>query len=201
MLITVHNVLNIVPPCFQLPSIEVISPKSIRCTIDPSGIWGSIVIVLVIPFYLVQLTRSKILNRKRKVTLDQRLQPFFTKAQLIFLCLAIAAMFANQGEYLLENPEMLYLMQIPVLAFFVINFFFSQLVGRLLKFPYQERVSLSMTTLTRNSPISLAIAVTAFPDQLLIALALIIGPSIELPILVLISQIFLYSREKKSYSA
>ena len=168
-------------------------------SIDPSGLWESILIVLVVPFLLALFTRSKTLNRNRKVSLNQRLMPFFTKAQLAFLCLAIAAMFATQGEYLIANPEMLYLMLIPVLAFFLINFFFSQVIGRLLKFSYRDRVSLSMTTLARNSPIALAIVVTAFPDQPLIALALIIGPLIELPILVLVSQAFLYLKKKQPF--
>lgn len=170
--------------------------SGISGAIDPAGLWESILIVLVIPFLLARVTGSKLLNRNRKVPLRERLIPFFTKAQLAFLCLAIAAMFATQGEYLIENPEMLYLMLIPVLAFFLINFFFSQLIGRLLKFSYQDKVSLSMTTLARNSPIALAIAVTAFPDQPLIALALIIGPLIELPILVVISQTFLHLNKK-----
>lgn len=165
--------------------------------IDPSGLWESILIVLIIPFILAQLTRSKRLSRNCKVSLNHRLIPFFTKAQLAFLSLAIAAMFATQGEYLLHNPEVVYLMLIPVIAFFLINYFFSQMIGRILKFSYQDKVSLSMTTLARNSPISLAIAVSAFPDQPLIALALVIGPLIELPILVLISQTLLFLNRKK----
>lgn len=165
--------------------------------IDPSGLWESILIVLIIPFILAQLTRSKRLSRNRKISLNHRLIPFFTKAQLAFLSLAIAAMFATQGEYLLHNPEVLYLMLIPVIAFFLINYFFSQMIGRILKFSYQDKVSLSMTTLARNSPISLAIAVSAFPDQPLIALALVIGPLIELPILALLSQTLLFLNRKQ----
>jgi len=53
-----------------------------------------------------------------------------------------------------------------------------------------------MTIIARNSPVSLAIAVTAFPDQPLIALALVIGPLIELPVLAIVSQILLFTREK-----
>jgi ACR3 family arsenite transporter len=94
-------------------------------SIDLTGIWESILIVLIIPFILAHLTRSNRLNRHRKVSFKKRLMSFFTKAQLAFLSLAIAAMFATQGEYLLDNPEMLYLMLIPVMAFFLINFLFS----------------------------------------------------------------------------
>jgi arsenite transporter len=191
--------INLILQLILLP-LYLLLFSGISGSIDPSGLWESILVVLVIPFLLAQLSRSKMLNRHRKKALDQKLIPFFTKAQLVFLCLAIAAMFAAQGEYLLNNPEILYLMLLPVLAFFLINFIFSQILGRVLKFSYQDKVSLSMTTLARNSPISLAIAVTAFPDEPLIALALIIGPLIELPVLVLISQTFLYVKNKQTSS-
>ena len=164
--------------------------------IEPSGLLESILFVLVIPFLLAQLTRSRILHPSRKSFFTYKLIPLFTKAQLVFLSVAIAAMFASQGEYLLQNPEMLYLMLLPVIAFFVINFFLSQWIGRLLKFPFSDKVSLSMTTLARNSPIALAIAVTAFPNQPIIALALIIGPLIELPVLIVVSQTLLWLRRK-----
>ena len=55
---------------------------------------------------------------------------------------------------------------------------------------YKDTVS-SLTTLARNSPVALAIAVTAFPDEPLIALALVIGPLIELPVLAFVSQVLL----------
>jgi len=63
--------------------------------------------------------------------------------------------------------------------------------------PYEDSVSLNLTTLARNSPISLAIAVTAFPDQPLIALTLVIGPLIKLPILAIVSQFLLLIRRRK----
>lgn len=58
-------------------------------------------------------------------------------------------------------------------------------------------VALNLTTLARNSPIALAIAVATFPDKPLISLALIIGPLIELPVLFLIAKILLNIREKQ----
>ena len=58
-----------------------------------------------------------------------------------------------------------------------------------MKFPKQDLVSLNMTTLARNSPLSLAIAVVTFPEQPLVSLALVIGPLIELPVLSVISGI------------
>ena len=152
----------------------------------------SIIIVLIVPFLLAQLTRFLLRNTS---VLHNKIIPFFDVAQMVFLSLAIIAMFASQGSYLLNNLEIIYILIIPVLLFFTINYVVGKLVGSLLKFSYEDSVSLNMTIIARNSPISLAIAVTAFPDQPLIALALVIGPLIELPILALVSRILLLTRK------
>lgn len=65
----------------------------------------------------------------------------------------------------------------------------AQLVGRKMGFAKPDIVALNFTTLARNSPLSLAIAVATFPDRPLISLALVIGPLIELPVLSVISGI------------
>ena len=107
------------------------------------------------------------------------------------------AMFASQGGYLTNNLETVLILLIPLLIFFIVNFFIARFVSSLLKFNYEDSVSLNLTTLARNSPISLAIAITAFPNDPLVALALVIGPLIELPILALVSQILLQIRKRK----
>ena len=84
-------------------------------------------------------------------------------------------MFASQGKYLLQNMNVVLLLLIPVLLFFIINFVLGQFIGRVMRLSYKDTVSLNLTTLARNSPVALAIAVTAFPNEPLIALALVIG--------------------------
>ncbi|MFA1819862.1 arsenic resistance protein [Virgibacillus oceani] len=146
----------------------------------------SIVLVLVIPFTLAHLTRY--LLRNKETFLNKKLVPFFSSVQIIFLSLAITAMFASQGNYLINNLDVIYILIIPILLYFVINFIVAQTVGKAMKFSYEDTVSLSLTIIARNSPVALAIAVTAFPDQPLIALSLLIGPLIELPMLAIVSQ-------------
>ena len=106
-------------------------------------------------------------------------------------------MFASQGKVLIDNLEILLVLLIPVLLFFVINFIVGRLVGKIINLNYEDSVSLNLTTLARNSPIALAIAVAAFPDKPLIALALIIGPLIELPVLFLVTKILLFIKVKE----
>lgn len=166
-------------------------------TVKMSVLFESILIVLVLPFLLANLTRFMLTKTNKQKFLEEKLIAFFSIGQIIFLSLAIMAMFASQGRYLFENANVVYVLLIPVLLFFVVNFIVVRIVSRLLKFSYEDSVSLNLTTLARNSPVSLAIAVTAFPDQPLIALALVIGPLIELPVLAIVSQLLLKIRMKE----
>lgn len=159
---------------------------------DMSLLGKSIVVVLVIPFLAARLVR--LLLRHDEKGMLGFLTSVFSRGQFWFLCIAIGAMFASQTRYLAGNMEVLYLLLAPVLLFFVVNFTVVRIVSALMKFSYRDSVSLNLTTLARNSPISLAIAVTAFPNEPLIALALVIGPLIELPMLAVLSQVLLYLR-------
>ncbi|MET3505284.1 arsenic resistance protein [Halalkalibacter oceani] len=154
----------------------------------------SVTIVLVIPFGLALCTKA-FLRQKRQLA-DQLLARVST-LPIVFLCLAIAAMFASQGRVLLANLDVLWYMILPLFCFFLVNFIISQKVGQLMKFSYKDRASLSLTTLARNSPIALAIAMTAFPDEPLIALTLVIGPLLELPVLAFVAQLLLSRRKNE----
>src|SRR5699024_4294959 len=113
-----------------------------------------------------------------------------------FLSLAIVAMFAAQGQILIDNLALLWIITVPILLFFIINFVISQKVGGLMKFNYQDKVSFSMTTLARNSTMALTIVMTAFPEEPLIALTLVIGPLLEIPILTTICQMLLLLKNR-----
>ncbi|MCL2509590.1 MAG: arsenic resistance protein, partial [Methanomassiliicoccaceae archaeon] len=87
-------------------------------------------------------------------------------------------------------------MLVPLLIFFTLNFAISRFVGKALGFSFDDTTSLTFTVMARNSPLALAIAVAAFPASPLIALALVVGPLIELPVLSLASAAVLKMRDK-----
>ncbi|MDR8394347.1 hypothetical protein NC796_24575 [Aliifodinibius sp. S!AR15-10] len=160
-------------------------------TVDLNILFESIVLVLLVPFLAAQATKLLLDKLDKLELLEATLLPFFDVTQVIFLGLAIMAMFASQGEYLTQNLQVVFILLIPLMIFFVGNFFVGRIAGNILNFNYEDTTSLNLTTLARNSPIALAIALTAFPDNPLIALALVIGPLIELPVLALVSRILL----------
>lgn len=105
----------------------------------------------------------------------------------IFISLAIVAMLASQGQILLNNLDLMWQVTIHILLYFIVNFKVNQHIGQLMSFSYSDRTNLNLTTLARNSPIALAVAMTAFPDLPLIALTLVIGPLLALPSLAIIN--------------
>ncbi|MBS4008982.1 MAG: arsenic resistance protein [Clostridium sp.] len=164
--------------------------------IDTGILLSSIVKVLVIPFLLAFISRQLLFGLKKGTWLEEKVLPIASVGQFIFLASAITAMFASQGETLLQNPIFVLQLLPPIVLFYIINFIIGQGLGRVLKFSYENVVCFNFTTLARNSPLSLAIAVYAFPDRPLIALSLVIGPLIELPILTMIAQLLLLLRKK-----
>jgi len=116
--------------------------------------------------------------------------------QLFFLCLAIAVMFAAESTVLSDNLGLLVETLLPLIVFFVINYVLAHIVSKMLGFPYDDCTSLTLTTMARNSPLSLAIAVMVFPDQPIVMLMLVIGPLIELPILSVAASLRLKGRDR-----
>lgn len=163
---------------------------------EMSSILTSIVLVLVIPFVLANIVKLIISARRGTDRLNGILDDHGDNVQLVFLCLAVVAMFASQGMLIVENPMILVQMLIPLGLFFIVNFILAQVVGRAMRFSFDDTTALTFTTLARNSPLALAIAVAAFPESPLIALVLVIGPLIELPVLSLVSGIILKMRAK-----
>ncbi len=158
--------------------------------IAPQTLLASIAIVFLLPFGLAALTRNVTQKRFGKLFW----QNFLIRAetgQLLALNMAIAAIFAARGEIVLQQPAILFQLLPPLVLFFILNWYVSQGVGRYFNFPYPQRACLSCTTLARNSPVALAIAVSAFPNRPFISLALVVGPLVELPILALVSQALL----------
>ena len=147
---------------------------------DPLMLLADMAVVLVVPFAVAMLARWAIRGRKH-------LQAFVSTCgddiQLAVLCLAVIMMFASEGKSIVDDPSMIILLLIPLATFFLASYMIASRLGRMQEFPEQDVRSLVFTSMARNSPLALAVAVASFPDQPLIALALVIGPLIELPIL------------------
>ena len=152
-------------------------------TIEYAQLLYSLLIVIVIPFTVAQIIKF-FFNKDLK----EKVTELFSDLEIWFLALAIFCIFASQGDLLFANLDSVITIFIPLIIFFIINVFIDLIVSKKIDFTYPEYVSLTMTTLARNSPLALAIAINSFPGHELISIALVIGPLIELPVLYIVSK-------------
>lgn len=182
--------LNLILQLVLLPIyVLIIGGSSID--IDVISLLKGVVIGLIIPLILAISFRKIVINKKGKNFFEETIITKACDYQSYFLNIAIIAMFASQGKVLIQHPEVLLQLLIPVLLFFAINLVVGSFTGKYINLTREDSIALNFTTLARNSPIALAIAVATFPDKPLIPLALIIGPLIELPVLFIVSKILL----------
>lgn len=162
-------------------------------TIQLADLAKSLLEFIVIPFISAQVIKYLLNNKPIK----EKIVSFFSSSQIIFLCIAIFGLFNSEASSLFENLDSIGILFIPIMLFFVINFILDYIVSKKIKFSYEDYASLTLTTLARNSPLALAIAISSFPNNELIAIALVIGPLIELPVLYIVSKALLHIQ--KSY--
>lgn len=185
--------INLVLQIILLP-IYLILFFSSKITLNYSQIIYSLLIVIVIPFIASQITKF-VLNEN----LNEKATELFSNLQIWFLALAVICIFSSQGSLLLDNLNSIISIFIPLIIFFGVNVIIDLLLSEKINFTYPEYASLTMTTLARNSPIALAIAINSFPGHELIAIGLIIGPLIELPVLYIISKFCLLIKNSRLF--
>ena len=178
--------INLVLQLILLPTYLLIFFSSSN-TLILTDLANSLLIFIVIPF-IASVIVKYIFNNK---PIKNKITSFFSNLQTIFLCIAIFGLFNTEANSLLNNLDTIGILFIPIIIFFIVNFLLDYTVARKSNFGYEDYASLTLTTLARNSPLALAIAISSFPQNELIAIALVIGPLIELPVLYIVSKILL----------
>jgi ACR3 family arsenite transporter len=167
--------------------------------IEFADILSSVAMFLVLPLALAAATRWLLGRFSIPIEVAQQWIALpYLKA--ITLMVVIVAMFATQGAVFLDNPAVVLKMILPGLAYFAFAFLLATLAARIFRLTYPEFALLVFTTAARNSEASLAVAVTAFASPL-VALTVVIGPSIELPVLIVILRAVLWMRQRDWFNA
>jgi ACR3 family arsenite efflux pump ArsB len=157
--------------------------------IDTATLAEAIGLVLLAPLAAATLLRWAGGRVRGPQWREDVMVPAAGRAVAPLLYLAVFAMFAWQGHLAIDHAAELAALLLPLAIFFTVNPLLATLVSRMLGFRHDQRVTLTMVTVARNSPIALALAAAAFPGRPLIAVSLVIAPLIELPILALISHL------------
>lgn len=182
--------INLILQLILLPTYLLLFFSSSN-TLQLNDLIASLLTYIILPFILAQIVKSLLKDKKY----NKKVTSLFTNNQLLFLCMAIFGLFNTESSILFENINSIGVLFIPLILFFISNSLLDYIISKKLKFSYEEYASLTFTTLARNSPLALAIAITSFANNELIAISLVIGPLIELPVLYIVSRILLKIRE------
>ena len=140
----------------------------------------SVVLYLGLPLVAGVATRMLVVRRRGEAGMDA-LKPLLNGVSILGLLFTLIVMFALKGDLILERPGIVLEMAIPMTLFFMGMFFIVLLVGWRLGFPYRDAVAVAFNATGRDFEIAIAIAITAFSPT--VALATVVGPLIEVPVM------------------
>jgi ACR3 family arsenite transporter len=140
----------------------------------------SVVLYLGLPLVAGVLTRQAVVRRGGEAAMD-RVKPGLNALSILGLLFTLIVMFALKGDLILERPGIVVEMAIPMAIFFLAMFSVVYLVSARLGFTYEDAVAVAFNSTGRDFEIAIAIAITAFSPA--VALATVVGPLIEVPVM------------------
>ena len=182
---------------FVAVASEWVSPGS-GTAID-IGVWAvaqSVLIYLGIPFAMGIATRYLLLSRRGHDWYNDKLMPALGKVSLLALLFTIVVMFAFKGDYIINQPFDVVRIAIPLVFYFVIMFFLSFGLSIKLKFDYPHATAQSFTAASNNFELAIAVAIGVFGIGSLVAFATVIGPLIEVPVLISLVNVALWLKRR-----
>lgn len=164
--------------------------------IDIAMIAQSVLLYLGLPLLFGVITRREVMKRKGAEWFTTKLIPRFNVLQLLALLFTMIVMFSLKGGVIIDNPNLVWQMAIPVVLFFFLLYHIVYYTTRRMGYNYEDSATMGFHCTGRNFELAIAIALTAFASMPMVAVSTVVGPLIEIPVMLALVWLSLRRRDR-----